>query len=355
MNEEVDKSVFLDEDSDNDVLSLTKPLVSYGVDFALETIRQYVEQKQLVVQPSFQRRYVWDIKKASQLIESFLLGYPVPNILLGRSSGTEVIEVIDGQQRILTIFDFFQGTFRQEKVFRLTGDTIDERFRGKTFSELDDANQRRLKNAVLKGTVVVYPDEDGDVKFTIFQRVNTGSVVLNQQEIRNSIYGGSLNDLMHRINGTNQVWREYVGRKPDKRMRDVETILRFFAANYGNGYDKPMTSYLNKFMRENQNLSENECSEWEQVFTQTLDVIHSQISGNPFSKTHEKRKISRSIFESVMVAVSRVLREGRSPTELDVKHKSLLLDKEYLDCVTNQTSDKRKYDQRIFLAYQYLK
>ncbi|MDZ4296563.1 MAG: DUF262 domain-containing protein, partial [Patescibacteria group bacterium] len=109
INEELNNITpnFAQEEADDESLTLKGPIISYGADYTLDSIRQYVnDSKQIVVQPSFQRKFVWDIKKASKLIESFILGYPVPNILLGRDPDTEIMEVIDGQQRILSVCDF---------------------------------------------------------------------------------------------------------------------------------------------------------------------------------------------------------------------------------------------------------
>ena len=189
-----------------------KALIKESV-FSIEDTDEesYNETKQIIVQPSFQRKFVWDIKKASKLIESLLLGYPVPNILLGRDPESETMEVIDGQQRLLSICDFFKGRFRDERIFKLTGDKdnegIDKRFINKTFDDLDESYQKKIKNAVLKAIILVYPKEDPNIKFAAFQRINTGSVVLNQQEIRNCIYQGNFNKLLLELNKNNN-WRK---------------------------------------------------------------------------------------------------------------------------------------------------
>jgi hypothetical protein len=346
---------FVTEEADDESLALKGPIISYGADYTLDSVRQYVnDSKQIIVQPSFQRKFVWDIKKASKLIESFILGYPVPNILLGRDPDTEIMEVIDGQQRILSICDFFKGKFRNEKVFKLSGD-IDIKFIGKTFDELDEAIQNKLRNAVLKAVVLVYPKEDPNIKFTAFQRINTGSVVLNQQEIRNCIYGGSLNDMLIDINENNKSWRTLLSRKPDKRMKDVETILRFFAA-YSNSknYEKPITAFLNSFMEKNRNITEEEEKKWKTLFNDTLQLAIDKI-GADFPKTPKSKSFNRAVFESVMVAIAQ-LKESRKIKKgnLVQNYKTLVADEKDLEPVTAQTSDKKNYTTRISIALQTL-
>lgn len=354
INPETDED-FVKEEADSESLTLKGSIISYGADYTLDSIRQYVnDSKQIIVQPSFQRKFVWDIKKASKLIESFILGYPVPNILLGRDPETEVMEVIDGQQRILSICDFFRGRFRDERVFKLTGD-IDKKFEGKTFDSLDEATQKKLRNAVLKAVVLVYPKDDPNIKFTAFQRINTGSVVLNQQEIRNCIFGGSLNDALINLNESDQRWRELLSKKPDKRMRDVETILRFFVAYFKSStYERPITAFLNKFMEENRYISSEKAEEWKKLFSETLELIIKNV-GQSFPKSSTSKSFNRAIFESVMVAVARLQREKRLKLKsLSGKYKKLLEDKTYVDAVTSQTSDKKKYLERIRIAYETL-
>ena len=349
------KQLFSSEDSDDESLALRGPIISYGADYTLGSVRQYVEDKQIIVTPSFQRKFVWDIKKASKLIESFILGYPVPNILLGRDSDTEIMEVIDGQQRISSVSDFFKGRFRDEKIFRLTGD-VDQQFSGKTFDELEESTQRKLKNAILKAVVLVYPKDDPNIKFTAFQRINTGSVVLNQQEIRNCIYGGPFNDLLFELNEKNREWRELLSKKTDKRMRDVETILRFFAAYYDSAnYEKPITAFLNSFMDKNRNISEQEIKERRELFNSTLKVIVDNIGKDLFPRSAKSKSFNRAIFESVMVAVVRLQEKQKLNYKmLKTRYEGMIKDQSFLESVTSQTSDKKKYLDRIEKACKML-
>jgi len=354
MSIEKDKDTFEKEEADNESLELKGPIISYGADYTLDTIRQYVDNKQITVQPSFQRKFVWDIKKASKLIESFILGYPVPNILLGRDSDTEAMEVIDGQQRILSICDYFKGRFRDNKVFRLTGDVMDS-LEGKAFDDLEESLQIKLRNAILKAVVLVYPKKDPDIKFTAFQRINTGSVILNQQEIRNCIYGGRLNDFLIDLNKNNETWRGLFGQKPDKRMKDVETMLRFYAAYYkGDKYEKPITSFLNTFMQEKRDIPSEEIEEWRQLFDKTLSIIVKNI-GKSFPRTTKSKAFNRAVFESVMVAVARLKKSKKlKESKLKEKYTTLIEDETYLTSVTSGTSDKKNYKGRIEVASRML-
>lgn len=344
------------DDIEKESIALKAPVISYGADYTIDSLSQYVKNQDIVIQPSFQRNFVWDIKKASKLIESFLLGYPVPNILLGRPQNDDRMEVIDGQQRIRTVTDYLSGTFNGETVFRLTGEIVGQ-FANKTFSELDESDQRRLRNAVMKAIVLVYQDSDPDLKYTVFQRINAGSVILNQQEIRNCIYGGSLNDLLGDLN-TSATWRSFFSKKADKRMRDEETILRFFAAYFNrSNYEQPMTSFLNKFMSSSRFLDETAIRDWRRLFDDTLTIIAANYSGkNPFSLNEASKQFNRAVFEAIMTAVATLEYEGKSNfDDFSKKHKLLISNPEFVDSVSTGTSAEKKYSKRISLAYETLK
>jgi len=346
---------YVEEDVDGESLSPKGPAVSYGADYTLDTIAQYVKNKDIIVQPGFQRKEVWDKNKSSKLIESFLLGYPVPNILLGRPQNDDRMEVIDGQQRIVAISSYLKGMFK-DSVFRLTGD-IAPQFVNKSFEELEEADQRRLRNQVLKATILVYQEEEPNLKFSVFQRINTGSVVLTQQEIRNCIYGGSLNDMLHAIN-ENKQWRSLQSAKPDSRMRDEEAILRFYASFFDRDhYQKPMTKFLNDFMNKHQALEQEKVLEWTALFQNTLSTIMKNFSGkNPFALLLTSRQLNRAIFESVMVAVATLTKEGKTNfRDFTKKHSLLVADSDFQESVSTGTSSEKKYAQRFERALYYLK
>jgi len=247
------------------------------------------------------------------------------------------------------------GVFK-DTVFRLTGD-IAPQYLGKTFDDLDEVDQRRLRNQVLKATILVYSNNQPDIKFSVFQRINTGSVTLTQQEIRNCIYGGSLNDFLHELN-KESAWRSYISPKPDSRMRDEETLLRFFAGYYKyDKYQKPMTRFLNHFMEEHREDGDAEINKWKDLLLSTLEVVRLNSEGfNPFSSSNSKKQMNRAIFESVMVSIARLKHEGKDDfSDFESKYRILMSNKDYIDSVTAHTSDDIRYATRFRLAYENLK
>src|SRR5436853_1829385 len=228
----------------------------YPSDLTLRVYHDKKRDKQLVI-PEFQRKYVWDQVQASKLVESFLLGIPVPGVFLYKERKTNKLLVIDGQQRILSMIKFFEGRF-DEKVFRLRN--VHPTWEGKTFEELSEADRYQLQDAVLRATVVqqLDPKDDSSI-YHIFERLNTGGLKLNAMEIRKCVYYSPFFVLLEQLNET-PAWRAILGQvKADKRLKDVELILRILAMreNWEN-YEKPMKAFLNHFMQCKKALTEPE-------------------------------------------------------------------------------------------------
>jgi hypothetical protein len=206
-----------------------------------ELYRQY-QKGSLDLQPGFQRLQVWDNSKSSRLIESVLLEVPIPVIYLSEESDGKY-SVIDGQQRLNAFFKFLGNNLR------LSGLTILVELNGKRFQDIPKNLQDKFENATIR-IIEIRKESDPDVKFEIFERLNTGSVQLNAQELRNCIYRGRYNELLKELSG-NKDFQFLLGLKePHNRMQDRELILRFFAF-YHNTYLKytpPMKRFLNKEM-----------------------------------------------------------------------------------------------------------
>jgi hypothetical protein len=120
----------------------------YGVDYPVESIVLRMERNDFFI-PDFQRSYVWSQKQASRFIESLLYGLPVPVIFLYREPDTGRHLIIDGQQRLKTLQFFYHGIF-EERKFRLLDVALP--WRGRTYTELDEADKRRLNDSVIHAT-----------------------------------------------------------------------------------------------------------------------------------------------------------------------------------------------------------
>ena len=192
MEEYIESDIIVDDSGDIDLSTGKRVIRTKSSDPTIEVLHAKYQRGKLNIQPSYQRQYVWDAKKASLLIESVLLDIPIPIIYLAQNEdGIE--NVIDGQQRLTSLFCFIEGKFPDGKVFKLTGLNVFGELKGKTYKDLDDDKQEKIRDYSLR--VISFTNEsDPDLQYEIFQRLNKGSVALNDQELRNCIYRGRWTD-----------------------------------------------------------------------------------------------------------------------------------------------------------------
>ena len=205
----------------------------WGADLSFRELITMYEEEELQ-KPELQRKYVWDKVEASRFIDSILLGLPVPSIFLANTAQEDKL-IIDGFQRIMTVYDFVTGIWSKDgKIFSLSNSPkITPRWKGKAFAELSPAQQKRIRSTTIHAIIFEQkaPDDEDTSLYQIFERINTGGRTLLTQEIRNCVYQGDFNTKLFELNKTPE-WRTLFGsEEEDSRMRDIEYILRFAALN----------------------------------------------------------------------------------------------------------------------------
>ena len=332
----------LDSETEDAVSSVPLYTInSYPTDPTLEVLLSRSRRKEIHI-PRFQRRWVWTHTQASQLIESFLLGLPVPAIFLHRQPTTQRLQIIDGQQRLQSIRGFFDGQLPNVADFYLRD--VDARWEGRRYADLVEPDRIRLRDAVLRTIIIEQTDpKDDSSVFHIFERLNTGGTHLNPQEIRNSAAEGPFNDLIIDLN-ENPHWRMIFGRTDsDARMRDVELIVRFQALlDDSEQYSKPMKTFLNDFMKKHQ--LDTSDQPYRDDFVSTVERVVEALGPRPF---HIRRGINAAVFDSVMVAFA------SSPTiPTDIKERwTQLLENQCFDQTTrSSTTDEDTVRRRLVLA-----
>lgn len=254
-------------------------------DFNVLTIFNFIDSGAVKI-PGFQRAYVWDLRRASKLIESLIIGLPVPQVFLYEESRNSFL-VIDGQQRLMTIYFFMKQRFprkeRRAELRRilneeskipediLQNDDYFENFRLRlpdtsagtpnkfarlSYSTLGEYRTqfdlRTIRNMIIKQ---VRPSGDSSI-YEIFNRLNTGGINLTPQEIRSSLYHSSFSGVLARLN-VDKTWRRLIGREElDLHMRDIEFLLRAVAvAKDSDNYSPSMVRFLNRFSKSAQSFS----------------------------------------------------------------------------------------------------
>lgn len=305
-------------------------LVSSPNDFNTKTLVDFIDSGVVII-PGFQRNYVWDTKRASRLIESIIVGLPIPQIFLYEQDRNRFL-VIDGQQRLMSIYYFVKERFpRRGKLtdLRLLAEgrsnlskevlSNDEyftdfqlslpenapgkpnRFHRERYSSLGEEYQTRFDLRTIRNIIVqqIHPKGD-DAMYEIFNRLNSGGVNLSSQEIRRCMYDSKFYEMLYRTN-TRQEWRKLVGAKvPDIHMKDVEILLRGFAMLFsGETYRPSMVKFLNRFSQEAKTFDDNHLQKLQQMLQSFLDSCKHL----PSDAFHSNQgRFSPMIFESVFVA-----------------------------------------------------
>jgi hypothetical protein len=172
-------------DEQSEALDLSteeRRLVTQPYDLGVKGLTTDIDEGRIALEIAYQRKYVWDAGKASRLIESLLLNVPIPVCYFAEDENG-VYEVIDGLQRLQSIKHFLEGDLQ------LRGLSVLKELDGKRFMELAPKDRRRLENRTIR-CIVITDDSHPDIKFDVFERLNTGAASLTAQELRNAVYRG---------------------------------------------------------------------------------------------------------------------------------------------------------------------
>ncbi|WP_414159901.1 DUF262 domain-containing protein [Pseudomonas sp. BNK-45] len=223
-----------DESDLSDSISF-KDAIVMNADWTIETIVGQISKKNIDLQPGFQRRAAWDDVRKSRLVESIIVGMPVPNIVLAENKDHRGrFIVIDGKQRLLAINDYLNGGYA------LRGLDIRPDLNGLKYNDLAQEDREYLENSTLRSTVI-RNWKDENFLYAIFFRLNSGSLPLSPQELRKALVGGNLLDRIEEYLESSAPFQALFGETLDKRMRDSELVLRFIA------YDRALEEYRGDF------------------------------------------------------------------------------------------------------------
>ena len=344
-------------DTEDESVTVDYNIASYPSDFTLWGIADMWADGDIVV-PDYQRRFVWTIQQSSLLIDSFLSGLPVPPVFFYVGDDDKNI-VVDGQQRILSIAFYFEGYFGREsvhgkrQVFRLQGLDSKNRYAKRTFDELDDAAQRKLKRAVLRAINIrqLNPRGESTSAYHIFERLNTGGTPLKPQEIRNCVFRGALNDLLKKAN-EDRNWRAITG-KPynDRYQKDIELLLRVFSLSGAvEHYERPMKEFINVAMKTHKHGNTDKARSFFDMFPRVTALVVDAIGGKPF---HLRGPLNGSALDSVLCVL--VENEARVDSgRLAAGYAALLEDAEFMKNTRINTTDTNVVKSRVETVRQHI-
>lgn len=263
------------------VVSSGSGIVIEKNDRSLAEFHRWVKAGRLIVDPDWQREYVWENPRASRLIESVLADIPVPVIYLAKTAEGKY-EVIDGLQRLTSIFRFF------DNEFTLGGLEIIPELNRKRFRDLPQREQNKLTDATLR-TFELSPQTPKDMMFVIFERLNTGGISLNEMEIRNAIYRGRLNDLLKELAKNSDFLAAVNQKKLNQRMVDRGLVLRFLAF-YERTHHKlqaGLKRFLNEFLDAYRDPKETKLKEYRDQFDKAMRACKTVFGDQAFRLRRE--------------------------------------------------------------------
>lgn len=343
-------------------------LLSIPMDLSMELIAEWKRKGKLVLDPNFQRREVWNIKQMSQFIESLILGIPVPSVLLADDRNNNRLLVIDGKQRLNTIIEFL-ACEKDGKGFKLKGlEILDELNNYDYHKMLTDGKTMhclsRFQDAILKASIVKNYTEDQ--LYFIFNRLNTGSVPLSTQELRQSLFPGEFLNYVNYFSYDNKELKRVLGiGKPDKRMKDVELVIRYFSFKF---FRKEYSNSLNKFFNNtcvffNENWKEKEALIKDECIklTKAINFVFDNLGSNAFKAYLQNKEtnewkfgpINRPMFDLFSVVFSE--EENRSIIiDNNVDLESIIIElftqnERFYDAFLPTTHSKDKTDRRFEL------
>lgn len=348
-------------------------------DFNISTIYNFLESGAVRI-PGFQRNYVWDLGRASKLIESLILGLPVPQVFLYEVDRNRFV-VIDGQQRLMSIYYFIKQRFpRKEKraelrtIFDQEGRVPDEivhndeffenfrlklaeaipqhknKFKGLSYATLGDYKTqfelRTIRNVIIKQNS---PQGDDSSMYEVFNRLNTGGINLKPQEIRTSMYHSSFYEMLYQANSA-PGWRRVIGiSEPDLHMKDVELLLRGFAMLIdGDNYSPSMVKFLNSFSRKCRAHS-REQNEFLRGMLQSFFAACAKLPADAFTNK-KNRRFNVALYEAAFSALCANAFKEKRPLQGEVSAEqlaALAADPSFVSATSEGTTQTKNVKMRL--------
>lgn len=347
--------------SDDELQELAEPdaevaPVSYsGTDFDAEGLVRRLQRKDIVVPnfghdddtmelAGFQRGFVWRKSQMDRFIESLLLGFPIPGIMLVEQADKRYL-VLDGQQRLKTLEAFYEGVHRG-KVFEL--EYVADDFRGLTYKSLSPAQKRTIDNTFIQATIVKNSGtrESLDSIYQVFERLNSGGTQLTAHEIRIALYPGPFVRFLAELN-TLSGWREIYG-PTSLRLRDQELVLRILAlfdrAEY---YERPLKKFLNDYLGDNRYLESYDTDRIQATFMMATIELARADARNFLRRSGQR--VNAALLEAVVVAVMLRVHRGEEVTTERIREglETVIADKTLMAATAVNTSAEDNVATRL--------
>lgn len=287
-------------------------------DLSVRELVRMVEEREIRIAPEYQRKFRWSDQNQSALIESFLLGLPIPAVFVATNSDA-TWEVVDGLQRMCTVLRFMgidalesdQLKFSSNPL-KLTGLKTLEAFEGMTYEVLPRSIQLMFGKRYIR-VQVLSDKSDADVRFELFRRLNQGAVKLEPQEIRACIFQGPFNTLLEDL-AEDLNYKKLLKLRSGSEVNGTaaEVVLKLFAyLDRAATFDGRVTQFLNDYMKDHR--TDSDLEPLRHLFVQVTEFLAGVLDG-PFLRASTSTTPLNQ-FEAVLVGIARIFREGKTPRQ----------------------------------------
>jgi hypothetical protein len=347
-------SIKLDEEDgveDDAKQDMTKPFDPKDIDIvvepkSLDLLIERVAHGGIDMHTAFQRHAdLWDNQKKSRLIESVLIRFPLPAFYFDASDDDNWL-IVDGLQRLSAI-----RSFAIDKDLGLSGLEFMTDLKGKKHDDLPATLRRRIRECPVT-VYLIKPRTPIEVKYSVFQRINTGGLTLNKQEIRNAMAAKSEREFLQKIAQHPLMLKLMDGLS--KRMLDQELVLRFWAFYYLDYSSEKFSKFLDHAMEKLKQSDYQERNQFEFIFDQAISRCDQLLGETAFQKKTEKtgaRYKNRSLFEVWMVSLARLDQPGfdkllRHKADITEAVNQLLQDPDFYESISHSTQNKDRVNAR---------
>ena len=315
-----------------------------------EIINMYKEEE-IIINPNFQRAFRWDKEKQTALIESILLGIPIPPIFVAENSNGQW-ELVDGLQRVSTILSFFGElkTVKDKNHLTLEEGKLIKELKGLTVNSLSLRLKLLLKRASV-GVEILNRNNNNEMKYELFKRLNTTSEPLSEQEMRNAIFSGKFNTFIQKI-ASNEKFINLM--KPTKRQKEEmyleELVLRYFAFKNSLDMAKGVKSHLDNYMQQINEDDSNFNYELEEIeFIKIISFINQNFGRDIFKA--KNGHITKNLYDSLTYVLREKFDKYENNIELFRKNVDILKNDDEYKKITDKKRESRTKD-RILRALE---
>lgn len=328
-------------------------------DLSVRQLFDMINEGLIDIAPEYQRHFVWDEERQSQLIESLMLGIPVPNLFMATNKDSSW-EVIDGLQRLTTVVNFLgddtiiKNNNPSCSKLKLSGLEKLSSINNLIFDQLPKSVQLMFMTRPIRVTVL-NDRSDFAVRYDLFERLNTGGVTLHPQEIRNCIYIGRFKDFIEECS-INQHFLNVVKMttNAERTGSREELILKFFAYfEDRNLFTHSVKGFLNDYMAK-KTISFPEEAQYRALFIKTFDILNNVLPEG-IVRGNRKNITPLILFEAISIAVADLIVSNEEDLLTTQRLQAVLNDVNLVRLTTGATNSRVKLNQRIDYVKNYLR